>query len=207
MVTMHRHANWKIAVYGADHGIAHFHVEGPGFRCSVAITTRELIVGDAPARVLARMSATNTMRTIESVKATGPARLRLRWSDGAEAELDLTAWLAKPAFAALRDPAEFARVQVGDWGHSLAWPSGPEAGADSLWLETLTATRREGARAFLDWRLRHALSLTAAAEALGLSRRMVAYYSNGEKPVPKTVRLACRGWEAGHKRARSKTAA
>jgi hypothetical protein len=142
------------------------------------------------------MTATDTMRTIESAKATGPARLRLHWSDGAEADLDLTAWLEKPAFAALRDPAEFARVQVGDWGHSLAWPVGPEAGADALWLETLSATRREGARAFLDWRLKHGLSLTAAAEALGLSRRMVAYYSNGEKPVPKTVLLACRGWEA-----------
>ena len=53
MVTMHRHANWKIAVYGAEHGVPHFHVEGPGFRCSVAIATGELIVGDAPARALA----------------------------------------------------------------------------------------------------------------------------------------------------------
>jgi hypothetical protein len=53
MVTMHRQATWKIAVYGSDHGIPHFHVEGPDFRCSIAIATRELIVGDAPARVLA----------------------------------------------------------------------------------------------------------------------------------------------------------
>ena len=42
-------------------------------------------------------------------------------------------------------------------------------------------------------------SFTRAAEALGLSRRMVAYYSNGEKPVPKTVLLACRGWEVGRR--------
>jgi hypothetical protein len=53
MVTLHRQARWKIAVYGGDHGIPHFHVEGPDFRCSVAIATRALIVGDAPARVLA----------------------------------------------------------------------------------------------------------------------------------------------------------
>ena len=59
---------------------------------------------------------------------------------------------------------------------------------------------RPTTRAFSEWRSRHGLSLTGAAEALGLSRRMVAYYSNGEKPVPKTVLLACRGWEAERSR-------
>ncbi len=142
------------------------------------------------------MSASDAMRTIEKARAVGPTRLRLAWSDGAAADVDLSEWLKKPAFAALRDPAEFAKVRIGDWGHSLVWPSGVEAGADALWLETLTAKRRDDTRAFLEWRLRHGLSLTRAAEALGLSRRMVAYYSNGEKPVPKTVLLACRGWEA-----------
>lgn len=146
------------------------------------------------------MSATDTMRTIKAVKPTGEARLRLQWSDGTQAELDLGAWLQEPAFAALRDPEVFASVKLGDWGHSLEWPGGVEAGADALWLETLAATRREDARAFLQWRLKHGLSLSGAAEALGLSRRMVAYYSNGEKPVPKTVLLACRGWEAGRER-------
>jgi hypothetical protein len=145
------------------------------------------------------MSVTDTMRTIESVKATGPAKLRLRWSDGAQAELDLSDWLEKPAFAALRDPAEFARVKTGDWGHSLEWPSGAEAGADSLWLETLSALKREDARTFLEWRLKNGLSLSKAAAALGLSRRMVAYYSNAEKAVPRTVLLACQGWDASNR--------
>lgn len=134
------------------------------------------------------------MRTIEQVEAIGPTRLRLVWSDGVRAEIDLGPWLKRPAFAALRDPAEFAQVQIGDWGHSLEWPGGVEAGADALWLETLSATRHDDTRAFLEWRLKHGLSLTRAAEALGLSRRMVAYYSNGEKPVPRTVLLACKGW-------------
>ncbi|HEY3798899.1 MAG TPA: DUF2442 domain-containing protein [Caulobacteraceae bacterium] len=137
------------------------------------------------------------MRTIERAEAIAPSRLRLIWSDGVQVEVDLGAWLAKPAFAALRDPEVFAKVQVGDWGHSLVWPGDIEAGADALWLKTLSATRRDDASAFLKWRLKHGLSLTRAAEALGLSRRMVTYYSNGEKPVPKTVLLACRGWEAG----------
>jgi hypothetical protein len=52
MVTMHRGPSWKIAVYGRDHGVPHFHVEGPGFRCSVAIETLDLIIGAAPVAVL-----------------------------------------------------------------------------------------------------------------------------------------------------------
>ena len=57
MVTLHRASNWKIAVYGRDHGVPHFHVEGPDFRCSVAITTRELIIGSVPTVVLAEVFA------------------------------------------------------------------------------------------------------------------------------------------------------
>jgi transcriptional regulator with XRE-family HTH domain len=68
-------------------------------------------------------------------------------------------------------------------------------GADSLWLETLSATGHDDARAFLQWRLRHGLSLSKAAEALGISRRMVAYYSNGDRNVPRPILLACLGWE------------
>lgn len=143
------------------------------------------------------MNVTDNTRTIVAVQATGPASLHLVWSDGTQADLDLNATLGDRAFAALRDPAEFAKVEVGDWGHSLAWPSGAEMGADTLWLETLSATGHGDVRAFLEWRLRHALSLSKAADALGVSRRMVAYYSNGEKKVPKSILLACRGWEVG----------
>lgn len=52
MVTLYREAVWRIAVYGRDHGIPHFHVEGPGFRGSVSIETLELIVGVVPAAIL-----------------------------------------------------------------------------------------------------------------------------------------------------------
>jgi len=43
---------------------------------------------------------------------------------------------------------------------------------------------------------RNGLSLTAAAEALGLSRWQIACYASGEHEVPRYVLLACRGWEA-----------
>ena len=43
------------AVYGAEgpHAVAHYHVEGPDFRCSIDIMTGEVIIGDAPKRILA----------------------------------------------------------------------------------------------------------------------------------------------------------
>jgi hypothetical protein len=142
------------------------------------------------------MKAADTMRTIEAVKAEGPGVLSLKWSDGTRARVDISRMLGGRPFRLLRDEKEFARVQPGEWGHSIQWTVGAELGADTLWLETLSATGRSDARAFLEWRMRHGLSLTKAAEALGLSRRMVAYYSNGEKPVPRAVLLACKGWEA-----------
>src|SRR3546814_2108956 len=137
-------------------------------------------------------------RTMTAVRASGPSALNLAWSEGTGADLDFGAVLADRAFAALRGPGGCAKVEVGDWGHSLAWPSGAELGADMLWLETLSATGHGDVRAFLEWRLRHARSLSKAADALGVSRRMVAYYSNGEKKEPKPILLACRGWEASN---------
>ena len=143
-----------------------------------------------------QMKFEDKTRTITSVKAKAPSALTLRWSDGTRAELDLAPLLRDKAFRSIRDPFKFAAVRVGEWGHSIEWPSGAELSAETLWLETLSAQGHADARSFLEWRLRHGLSLNGAADALGLSRRMVAYYSNGEKPVPRAIRLACRGWEA-----------
>jgi hypothetical protein len=57
----------------------------------------------------------------------------------------------------------------------------------------------DGTRAFQKWRARHGLSLTAAAKALAISRRMVAYYCSGDKPVPRHILLACTGWAAARR--------
>lgn len=53
MVTLYRTGRWKIAVYGREHGVPHFHIEGPTFRCSVSIADLEVIVGTVPADVRA----------------------------------------------------------------------------------------------------------------------------------------------------------
>jgi hypothetical protein len=135
------------------------------------------------------------MRTITAVDAREAGCLWLRWSDGEEVTLDVSD-LVSPTL-------NIGTASVGEWGHSLVWPDGAELGADRLWLETLSAKGREDSRQFLEWRLRNGLSLSKAAEALGLARRTVAYYSNGDRPVPKAILLACRGWEASEVRAKA----
>jgi hypothetical protein len=124
------------------------------------------------------------MRIIEKAELRGNARLFLLWSDGTATEVPT--------------PKAKGPVTVGDWGHSVVWADGSEQGADSLWLATLTAIGRDDSRSFLEWRLANGLSLARAAEELGLSRRTVAYYSNGTRPVPKAILLACKGWDASH---------
>ena len=49
---------------------------------------------------------------------------------------------------------------------------------------------------FGDWMRRNDLSLSTAAEALGISRRMVSYYRTAHKAIPRSIWLACLGWEA-----------
>ena len=62
MVTLHRAPSWKIAVYGRDHGVPHFHIEGKGWRCSVSIATLELIIGNPPKDALAAATAWASQR-------------------------------------------------------------------------------------------------------------------------------------------------
>lgn len=52
VVTMHRGAGWKVSLYGREHGAPHFHIEGPGYRCSIGIQSLEIVIGAAPASVL-----------------------------------------------------------------------------------------------------------------------------------------------------------
>ena len=68
--------------------------------------------------------------------------------------------------------------------------------ADAVWR----LAREQAARAevvdFTAWRAAHGLSMTEAAHNLGLSRRVVAYYESGAKPVPRLVALALKGFDA-----------
>ena len=90
------------------------------------------------------MTTTDHMRTITAVKAKPPATLTVQWSDATRVKIDLGETLRKRAFGALRDPAEFVRVRVGEWGHSVEWAIRRRLSAETLWLETLSAIGRDG---------------------------------------------------------------
>jgi len=134
---------------------------------------------------------------ITSVKSAGDQAVRLRFDNGKTYTVDLRVLVRHSrGLKALRGASLFARVALGEGGHSIAWPGDLDLGADTLWELALEQNGRTDAVEFSRWRWRNGLSLTNAAEALGLSRRQVAYYASGEHEVPRTVLLACKGWEA-----------
>ncbi|MDB5480392.1 MAG: hypothetical protein JWO83_1445 [Caulobacteraceae bacterium] len=142
-----------------------------------------------------------TIPRIDAVEAgEHPFTLRIRWTHGGESVVDVSGMIASfRVFAPLRsDPDRFAAVKVGEYGTHVAWSDDIDMAASTLWR---LAQEQSGATmtadAFRHWRERKAYTLDTAAQALGLSRRMVAYYDRGEKPIPRTVALAVKALELG----------
>ncbi len=135
---------------------------------------------------------------IESVITRGATSLVVSWDDGHRAQIDLGPVIAAhPALASLADPEAFHRVHLAADGWSIEWPAcGIDFGTAQLrrWADE-QAGEAMPAAAFRGWMQGHGFTLDRAAEALGLSRRTVAYYLSGEQPVPKTVMLATEGFD------------
>lgn len=133
---------------------------------------------------------------LQAVEALAPYRLRTSWSTGEVLELDVEDRLRRhAALLPILDPAVFARVHVGEWGHSIEWID-EEFGADNVYAWAKEQAGEVSHEMFDDWMRRNSLSLSSAAEALGISRRMVSYYRTAHKPIPRQTWLACLGWEA-----------
>jgi DNA-binding XRE family transcriptional regulator len=137
------------------------------------------------------------LNRIQSVQPLGGTRMEIRTTGGQVVQVDF-ADMAKrfTVFAELENPAFFRRAAVTDWGHSLEWPNGEGLGIDRLMEMALEQAGRTDTLEFRQWQDRNGLSLTQAAQAIGLSRRTVSQYRTGARPVPRTVTLACKGWES-----------
>jgi hypothetical protein len=129
-----------------------------------------------------------------------PMTLRVRWDNGEESIFDVSGMIESfRVYAPLRrSPDMFSGVQVGEHGADVVWPRGIDMSADTLWR---LAQEQSGATMtpdeFRHWRERKAYTLDAAAKALGISRRMVAYYEQGDRAIPRVVALATRGLGRG----------
>jgi hypothetical protein len=138
---------------------------------------------------------------IQAARVISPGLIELVWSTGETLNVNL-ADLPKrnKAFAKLADPDFFSKMELDEWGHGIGWPGGLDLGADRLYELSREQAGLPTASEFEAWMERNGLSLSVAAESLGMTRRMIAHYRTGSKPIPIVVGLACKGWEATHAR-------
>ena len=136
---------------------------------------------------------------LSAVQVLPDKQLILTFIDGQQLPLDMSADVRRfPGLQALQDERVFAGAQLGDDGWTLEWPDPDiQIGADTVYLDALAQNATdENTRIFIGWRVRSGLSLDMAAEALGVSRRSISRYSSGREAVPRSLALACLGWEA-----------
>jgi hypothetical protein len=131
---------------------------------------------------------------IRSIRAGDGRTLLVTWKGGAESPADVGEHIARYAiFAPLReDDVAFRQVCVGEWGWCAHWTDEMEIASDTLWRLAL----EQGGVWLRAWRDAHGMTQAEAASALGVSPRMWRYYEAGEHLLPKTVRLACAGFDA-----------
>ncbi len=68
-----------------------------------------------------------TIPSVISVEQTGPYRLRLRFDDGAEGEIDVQCSTTfEGVFVPLNDPGFFSQVRVDDDAGTIVWPNGAD---------------------------------------------------------------------------------
>jgi hypothetical protein len=133
---------------------------------------------------------------LQTVDALAPYRLQTTWSTGEVLTVDVESVLrGVPALSKLLEPKVFAKAHRCEWGQGIEWFDS-ELGADNVYALAKEQAGEVSHQMFDTWMHRNGLSLNTAAQALGISRRMVSYYRTAQKPVPRAIWLACLGWEA-----------
>ena len=134
---------------------------------------------------------------VTSARVIGPMTIEITWSTGENLYADMTG-MDNPPFDVLNDPDFFLLMTTDDWGHGIGWPGGLDISADNLYDLCRRQAGLPTARDFDKWMQRNGLSLATAADTLGMTRRMIAHYRTGSRPIPKVVGLACKAIDLGH---------
>jgi hypothetical protein len=134
---------------------------------------------------------------IKSVRPAGGLSLAIRFEgDRARHVVDLTGIISRSRhFAPLLDPAVLSGATTIEDGLGIGWPVETRWGQLDLSADTLRRIAEEqrpmtGAE-FAKWREALGLSLTEAANLLGLGRRTVMSYLKKDE-LPAVVAIACR---------------
>jgi hypothetical protein len=132
---------------------------------------------------------------IANLETEVPAVLHITWHDGSRTRHDLSSLVAAPNWAAaLRDPAIFRTARREDDGWQIVWPGTDAAlSARGLWDDTHPsppAANWMSAADLAAWQREMGWSFAQAADALGVSKRMLKYYTAGTHAIPKTIWLA-----------------
>ncbi|WP_178120095.1 DUF2442 domain-containing protein [Pseudomonas sp. MN1F] len=142
---------------------------------------------------------TNKHFQLQAIAALAPGSLLLTFADGEQLPVKLDEIIARnPTLQPLADPAVFATAALGEWNDTVIWANDDnlELAADNLRARAVEQAGECSHELIWNWMAKHGMTLDRAAQELGLSRRMLAYYRSGEKPVPRTVALAMKGWDA-----------
>lgn len=136
--------------------------------------------------------------TLTAVRPLPDMCLHLEYADGAHMTVRLPDSIRRhPLLAELHQPDVFASVALDEWEMGIMFNNDDnlQLAADNLRAWAIEQTGQASHETVIKWMYRHNLSVEAAALALGMSKRMLNYYRSGQKPVPRTVALAMRGWE------------
>lgn len=129
--------------------------------------------------------------------------IRVTFGSGQSSTIDMHDWVfaddAAP-YLPLRDMTVFSNPRVDEYGWDIVWGDDIQAGSHQLWqlAQEQNALQYAGFN-FREWLDNIGLSLSGAAEVFDMSRRMMAAYSSGAKPLPRTMILAMKGYEAEKK--------
>ncbi|MGQ9368563.1 hypothetical protein [Azospirillum sp. ST 5-10] len=107
------------------------------------------------------------------------------WGDGTDHDVDLSAACAHLC------GGPFRSVAVVDGGGALRWADGTGIAVGELWDMALV----QDAERLHRWADRRRLAPDALADALGLDGAAARRYLAGERPIPKTVKLAMIGYD------------
>jgi len=138
-----------------------------------------------------------SMPKLASVRPAGRLSVKVTWSKGPRARrtetIDLSPLVGSFKFyTPLRNNSSlFKTVHLIEGGRAIAWGDDDAIDMAATSVERLAeeALTSEDFKQFL---ARAELTQQAAAAMLGYSRRQIAHYIAGDKPIPRVFALACR---------------